>query len=428
MTLKEKLNTINKPSLPKLEYGEARTIKEYWETFIEPHLPSNIETVIEWHKVLKQYINLPDTILGFRTGNVAGHLRRGWETITNDGYSFFYTDNYFSHYFFKMSYDGFVPSIDEFYTLMKQREFPVRFTSPMGTKDEPWEKDYAAFNVDGKNPGIGIAGYKLAHILDAGKNYIVDEKSLGISEICNTYFSLGNVADWKKNQSTNLYCREVFVISEENKAIARKLAQSCFLRMVHPMNYFVSPKSKNQGKTYNRYNEGNNIAEDPNVLSYVRSKLHERYTVDGVDYFQDFLGLVLAFDDKINETGNTVLDLVYSSENMDSFERVAASSRISADIPEAKIDKEFKIDDLGIELAREYLYNPSTSFRKLEINIMGIESPIRGGGFKAKKIVNDLGIIADKKGVLQYHDLDDEIDCAVGKYKETLKKLKQYLK
>ncbi len=316
MTLKEKLDSIDKPALPKLEIGSAKTILDYWNNFIEPHLPSDVNSVIEWHKLLKDYVNKKDTVLGFRTGNVAGHLRRGWETVTNDGYSFFYTDNYISHFFYKMSFDGFVPSLDEFYFLMKSREFPVRFKSQMGTKDEPWEKDYAAFNVDGKNPGLGTSGYKLAHILDAGKNYIYNGFSFGIAEICNKYFSLGDVSDWKWDSITNHYSRKDFIIKDENKEIARNLAKACFLRMVHPMNYFISPKSKNQGKIYNIYNKGNNIAEDLNVLSFIRTKFHERYTINGIDYFQDFLNLVLPFHDEIQEDGTTVLNVIYSSDDI----------------------------------------------------------------------------------------------------------------
>lgn len=190
MTLKEKLDTIYNPKLPSFEIGGAKNVRDYWDVFIEPHLPYDIDAVIKWHKLLQEYINLPDTVLGFRTGNTAGHLRRGWETVTNDGYSFFYTDNYFPHYFYKMAYDGFVPTVNEFYSLMKTKEFPLRIKSPMGTKDEPWEREYAAFNVDGKNPGIGTSGYKLAHILDAGKNYCINGKVIGIAEICNTYFLL----------------------------------------------------------------------------------------------------------------------------------------------------------------------------------------------------------------------------------------------
>lgn len=434
MTLKEKLDSINKPALPKLESGFAKTILDYWRDFIEPRLPANKNSVIEWHKLLKDYVNKKDTVLGFRTGNVAGHLRRGWETVTNDSYSFFYTDNYFSHYFYKMSYDGFVPSLDEFYNLMRSREFPVRFASQMGTKDEPWEKEYAAFNVDGKNPGLGTAGYKLAHILDAGKNYHHNGCNFGIAEICNRYFSLGEVSDWKWNVATNHYCREDFTILEENKEIAKIFSKACFLRMVHPMNYFISPKSRNHGRIYNIYVRGSNIAEDLNVLSFIRTKFHERYTIDGVDYFQDFLNLVLPFEDKIKEDGNTVLNVRYSSDDLTS--RSIGMDNVSTSVEKTKAKnrhslvitkKVTTVDNMEMELAKEYLFNPSTSFRKLEIGIMGIESPVRGGGFKAKKIINNLGITAEKKGILCYKNINDEISTAIGQYRKTLKLLKKYI-
>lgn len=372
MTLSEKLNTITKPRLPKMEKGSAKDINEYWNTFIEPHLPKDIDSVIKWHELLKEYVNKPDTVLGFRTGNVAGHLRRGWETITNDGYSFFYTDNYFAHYFYKMSSDGFVPSLDEFYSLMKSRAFPVRFASPMGTEDEPWEKEYAAFNVNGKNPGIGTAGYKLAHILDAGANFKVNNSNMGITEICNKYFSLGKVSDWKIVNNPKRYCRENFKIDDENKGIAMKLAQACFLRMVHPMNYFLSAKKPYKGKIYNIYNGGNDIAEDPNVLSFVRQKFHKRYTKNGKDYFQEFLDLVFPFEDNLKEDGSTVLDLIYSPEDLGNHSK---KNNSISDSDKAKI-------------LYGYLFEKDMSLIKLEKNVLGKDFK----GWKSKVILNDYNI------------------------------------
>lgn len=87
MNLVEKLSTINQPKIGSFEAGNAETIKDFYESFIEPRLPQNIEHVIKWHKVLKEYVKKENTVLGFRTGNVRGSLRRGWETITNDNYS-----------------------------------------------------------------------------------------------------------------------------------------------------------------------------------------------------------------------------------------------------------------------------------------------------------------------------------------------------
>ena len=204
--------------------------------------------------------------------------------------------------------------------------------------------------------------------------------------------------------------------------------------MVHPMNYFISPKSRNHGKIYNIYVRGSNIAEDLNVLSFIRTKFHERYTIDGVDYFQDFLNLVLPFEDKIKEDGNTILNVRYSSDDLTS--RSIGMDNVSTSVEKTKAQnrhslvitkKVTTVDNMKMELAKEYLFNPSTSFRKLEIGIMGIESPVRGGGFKARKIINNLGITAEKKGILCYKNINDEISTAIGQYRKTLKLLKKYI-
>lgn len=321
MSLVEKLSTINRPRIESFQNGTAETIKEFYESFIEPRLPQNIEHVIKWHKVLKEYVKKENNVLGFRAGNVRGSLRRGWETITNDNYSFFYTDNFFAHYFFKLALDAdWEPNLDEFYNAMRSKDFPVRFAYFMGTEDDPYEKEYASFNVNGKNPGLNTAGYKLAHIIDAGKNYLINGQIYGLTELIEKYFELGTPEDWSQDPVTHKYCRKNFVISEETKALARNIAEVSFLRMVHPMNYFLSPKTAYKGYIFNKYTingvEKKNIAEDELLISYVRQRFHERYTVGGVDYFQDFLDLVYPVEDKINENGNTVINIKYSSAPM----------------------------------------------------------------------------------------------------------------
>jgi hypothetical protein len=297
-----------------MEDGTARTIKEYYDTFIEPHLPRNVNNVIAWHKVLKEYVHKPDAVLGLRTGNVAGYLRRGWETVSTDGYSFFYADNFCAHYYYKLAYDAdWEPNLDEFYRIMKNKQFPVRFPYFMDKE----EKKRASFIVNGRNPGLGGAGYYLAHIIDAGDKCVFNGRKIGMADIVNEYFGLGEVADWTLDEATQKYCRTNFDISQDKKANARKLAEICFLRMVHPMNYYLSPKSKIKGKIYNEYERNgqikNNISDDPNVTSYVRQQLHSRYTVDGTDYFQEFLDLVNPVDDEIHEDGNTVINIRYSA-------------------------------------------------------------------------------------------------------------------
>ena len=329
MNLVEKLSTINQPKIGSFEAGNAETIKDFYESFIEPRLPQNIEHVIKWHKVLKEYVTKENTVLGFRTGNVRGSLRRGWETITDDNYSFFYTDNFFAHYFFKLAVDAdWEPNLDEFYNAMRSKDFPVRFAYFMGTEDDPHEEEYASFNVNGKNPGLNTAGYKLAHIIDAGRNFLLNGRNYGQAELIETYFNLGSPEDWSQDPDTHKYCRKNFTIPEGAKSLARNIAEASFLKMVHPMNYFLSPKTANRGNIYNKYTingvEKTNIAEEELLISYVRQKFHERYTINGKDYFQEFLDLVYPIEDEINEDGNTEINIQYSNNP---FSRTSAAVR-----------------------------------------------------------------------------------------------------
>lgn len=56
----------------------------------------------------------------------------------------------------------------------------------------------------------------------------------------------------------------------------------------------------------------NNIAEDKNLISYMRKKFHERYSIGGKDYFQEFLDLVNPETDSIQEDGKTKISIIYS--------------------------------------------------------------------------------------------------------------------
>lgn len=76
-------------------------------------------------------------------------------------------------------------------------------------------------------------------------------------------------------------------------------------------------------------------------------------------------------------------------------------------------------------MAFEYLNNRDTSFRKLEVKFLELDSPARGGGFVSKGIINSLGITAEMKGILQLKSLDEIIGDSTGTLKDTLLKIKE---
>ena len=63
------------------------------------------------------------------------------------------------------------------------------------------------------------------------------------------------------------------------------------------------------------------------------------------------------------------------------------------------------------------------SHRKIEINILKIESPVKGGGFKAMEILHSYNIKRDKKGILKDNDYEDALRNATGVYKKAIELL-----
>jgi hypothetical protein len=53
-----------------------------------------------------------------------------------------------------------------------------------------------------------------------------------------------------------------------------------------------------------------------------------------------------------------------------------------------------------------------------------LDSPIRGGGFEAMKILHSYDVKGDKKSILKYNNIEDEYKNATGKYKIALELLK----
>ena len=104
MTLQDKLSFISKSSIPRMSSGETETIRDFWTEFIEPKLISK-EIISQWCNLLYRYIDDSNVVYAIRKFGDRGRngdydLRRGFYTLTNKDYSFFYTDNYFSAYFF----------------------------------------------------------------------------------------------------------------------------------------------------------------------------------------------------------------------------------------------------------------------------------------------------------------------------------------
>lgn len=413
MTLEEKLATIDKPKMPKMQSGKAGTIKDFWNTFVEPKLIP-VEVTQKWCGLLYRYIDDANVIYAIRKFSDRGKngdedLRRGFYTQTNMDYGFFYTDNYFSAYFFKMAFDGFVPNYEEFKNSFVLRNFPARFGQCCQT-----ERDKAAFRITAKDPKINSAGYKISHIVDVGTNYFDGSKILSISDICNKYFPRGTYDDWKEteNEHGKFYVRELNI--EDN--MAKEYLKAIFLRMACPLNYILTPKKSLQQTEIPV--EKNDIGESKKLQEYAIKVFKEKYGT----VYDNFLNKIMKIPETelLNDVEDYKINLKYGFNVSQKIEKPVRDAAIIKKMPLANGIQ----NDLQLRLAEEYLFNPNTSFRKLEKEIMIIDSPVRGGGFKAKKIINDLGITADKKGILASVKIEDEIAKASGNYKTILIKIR----
>lgn len=247
VSLSNKLQTLNNPALPQLKTGSDDTIAEFWDDFVAPLLPPK-QAVIGMYQLLLRYVEDEDPRITYVIRNFANTqggkknyitLRRGFLTKT-DSYSYFFTDNFFAAYFYKMALDGYVPDYNEFKEAMISREFPARF----GPFDSEFERPKAAYSIDGKkgkNPGFTDAGYKISHIIDSGDGYLIDGKTMSVTDWCDKYgFDRGDYADYVQNTDTyGSFCAR---IKSDAQPTARDVLKAQFLRLACPLNHVLTPK------------------------------------------------------------------------------------------------------------------------------------------------------------------------------------------
>ena len=300
MTLEEKLQDIDNPKLEDtiglLPKGEKDTMEDFLQTFVIPRLPQ--KSVIQaWHRLLMEYTeDMSNLSCCVRFGNngsdkisdegESGYykLRRGWLTKnTEDNFEYFFADNFFSAFIYKMALDGFVPaSVDELREVFQQHNFPYGF----GFKIDKNVNEYKGVVISvGKQPGF-LDNYKLSHVFDAGESFLMDDGTvLGDAELSPKYYPIGHSDDFLKNSDK---IRRMEIPEEAKNVIVAK-----FLRFAHPLNYFLTPGKKLhtcKAKVYMR-----DIGEDPVMLYRVRQYLKKEYP----DEYKEFLERIMWTDDYV---------------------------------------------------------------------------------------------------------------------------------
>ena len=427
MTIEEKINNINTTSeLQKLENGTAKDFDELWNKVISPTLPSE-QAVRGWHKLLMEYVKKEDAVFFIRAfGSYNSKtkdetiLRRGFYNKTNNNFSVFYGDNFFTSYFYSMAYDNYVPKLEEFEKAMHSRRFPCGFIQ---TKIE---KQYAAY-IKGKNPNISKKGYKIAHLYSSGENYNSSSPYTTINNFCNSVFPRGTNSDWKTGAEDEYgYYNYRFVDFESDQKAedAKKFLIAHFIRTVHPINYFLVPnkpnrKDKKTGikKTniywYDGDNEKDEIGENNELIAYVEKKIRKKYG----DIYEEFLSLI--YPNEIKGEGlNKIINASYGIGVWKT--KIGVSTDRGTESTKVKREKKYT-EQKRLEIAY-YFLSHNTTYKYIDCNVLKCETDRHGG--TSFNILKALGITSLKKNILSKTDIDSEIAIAEGKYKETLIRIK----
>lgn len=395
MNLEEKLATINEPKISKIKTGSAKTISDFWSKFIEPNLlPEKV--VSEWWKLLKRYVDDKGIVLAIRAfrgrsksaqeKNKDEELRGGFYTITGSTYNYFYTDNDFTAYFYKMAMDGFYPTYNEFKKMMVSRKFPAKFRLSC----EP-ERKRAAFIIDGTDPGISTAGYKISHIFDVGSGIWDGKKNLTMAEVCEKFFPRGKYKDWTLHNDSygDFYARELGVKPE-----AEKIIKAIFLRMTCPLNYVLTPK-KDLHTTEVRV-EKNDIGESRQLQQYAMFKFHEKYGKLYTDYLNEIgLGEKPVFS-KASE--NFVVGIKYGPS------KIAGGKKTKTEICAEAGVKEVSTRTSGKKGKQSFLFNGDVYTVMSRLALAVVKKYVEdhpGIGYNDLKKVFCLTLSFDKKNLIR---------------------------
>ena len=356
MTLEQRLLTIDEeiPEIEKYQPGKATTIEELWKDFIEPRLPEP-KIAVKWFYFLKKYCEDPniEPVFAIRTYGTwedseiqdVKTLRRGFYNLTDAGFSFFYSDNFFAAYFEKLALMKFDPDnyYEEFKELMATRKFPARFpverekhkdkATGKRIKDDE-ETARAAYKIDGSNgpnPGFSneVSKFYIAHIFDTGKGYDINGKSMKIADIADSFDGRGDYSDWTihSDKYGSFYARDLKNVSNRIPNIdSKKLFTSIFLRFTCPMNYVLTPSTSSHiwdtvdGKTH-KLKRGmfKNVGECPELQEYAKKQLRIYYgkNKNGKYYFDEFIEAIAVYDDGkiLDDSGKKIINVEYEIGN-----------------------------------------------------------------------------------------------------------------
>lgn len=402
--------------------GTDATMEDFYQNCISLHTLS-LSNVLAWHNMLMDYVERPDAIFWIRYYESGSETyrkkigrwnnRRGCITKFADGFSYAFVSNYDVQEIYNMIRLGVRPDIDEFAAMMNNHA--VAGVSHIACTDAfPMHYDPGSYSEEAQiagYPHIGSLTYGvlneehwyLAHIHGIKSPYTwTDGTCVKVDEtIRNKLFPIGNLSDWTTDANGHKVRELNYSLSLREKDIVK----AHFLRFVDPLNYFVTP-----GKYWQKNDVCKTIGEYAPLTYYMAGKYETLY---GQTVMSEFRTKALINSSIMFVNGHSIINVSYGTY-------VGKSSTASATSAMSEEDK--------LQMAIDYLSDSKASTRSLEKKYCIGSGNAKGGGYQAKKILDDMGLSPSVKGKLAEKSIDELIAEASGKLLNTLNNVKGKLK
>lgn len=409
---KQKCLILN-PGVCKSEY-----LEDFYNDCVKDTLPE-VEVVKKWHNLLKRYINDPEAVFFVRR-YASGKdkegkwdIRRGFLTVFNN-IKLVYVDNFFAQYFYAMAKNGFVPGYDDF------KQFILNRKMPYGYSVVSLERDHQAY-LKGHTYPLNKNGWKHSHVFSANQN----DYNFNYKKIATTLFPKGEYDDFIIHDGSDYpYRRVEQTILEEDV----KRMKAHFLRVVHPINYFLTPKVELQSSS-----EGiKDIGEYPDMIALMKYNLNGLYG----KVFAEYQEMIMATSSTVSPK-NPYIGLSYG-KGIGEASSIAKGHFVEPTLKRAYSKggvtpfsmsykpisgKSLFTPEQIANCIKAYLFD-GMSFRNIEQICLEMPKRVNGGGFEAKKLLNSMDIDNSMKKQFHGKTIDEAIYSATEPLKSTLIRMK----
>jgi len=425
MTITQFFSNISKSYCPVLPAGvnASSSAVDFYSKCIVNNMPKE-NVVVRWHDLLKKYIDDPEAVFFIRRyastkKDGRWDIRRGFLTVC-DNTSFAFVDNFFAHYFYSMAINDFVPDYDDFKRFILDRMIPY------GYSVVSLERPHQAYKKGSQYP-LNSRGWKLSHVFSAnGNDYSFNYKRESV-----TLFPKGKYDDFIIQGGATYPFRKIVgnVPDDDLQKI-----KAHFLRVVHPINHFLTPKTSLQVSSYGI----KDIGEFPEMISLMKDILSKKYGIVFAEYQKMIMAPTISSPSSLKASPIGLsygmgLSKTRSKSSTPGLPMRAASGSSSAvrkkattTVPAATSPRLSFSPDVVANSIKAYLFD-GYSFRTIEKEIIGLPYRVRGGGFKAKKLLESKGINSSMKKMYHGQTIDAAIVLSAEPLKSTLTWIKSVL-